>query len=160
MSKYYTYNKNSLKQLKDTFLRLVMVTGGVLAIVMPVTQLSTFASAKGGGIHGDSVTYVTRYTAETCPLPDLVKADYLEILSCGLVKRTGQDRDYFIRVDGFTNLTPVIRDIKQNVAIELPCGNIVTANKFTENAFAQTSPVPPPYRLYTESVKFTNTCNL
>jgi hypothetical protein len=162
MRQRYNYNKKlkSALALKLSVVAFVAIAA-IGTIVPSVTVLQGTSSAKGGGgggTPGDGVTYVVRYDQATCPLPESVKADYETILTCGLVKRTGQNKDFYIRVDGFTQLTPVIRDVRASVNVTLPCGNVATVEKFTENAFAQTSPVPPPYRLYTESLKFTDTC--
>jgi len=156
----YVYNKKLSNKIKDIIQRSLLVVGGLLAIIIPVSQLPSFASAKGGGVPGEGVTYIIRYDAQTCPLPQSILADYQEILSCGLVKRTGQNKDFYIRVDGFTQLTPIVRDVKESITVTLPCGNQALVDRFTETAFAQTSPVPPPYRLFTESVKFTDSCVL
>lgn len=156
----YSYNKKATNFMKQKIAAFGIATITVVAAVVPsINVLQGLASAKGGGgVPGEGITYVVRYDALSCPLPASVIAEYEQILSCGLVKRTGANKDYYIRVDGYTQLAPIVRDVKSAITVTLPCGNVSVVDKFTENSFAQTSPVPPPYRLYTESVKFTDTC--
>lgn len=114
---------------------------------------------RGGGTPGDTFTYSIIYTAETCPLPPVVRADYVEIAFCGLGSRSNKPADLVLNVDGYTMLTPgTVKDVNADAQVVLPCGNVATLSRFTETAFAQTSPPPPPYRLFTASNKIANTC--
>jgi len=138
---------------------LATLAASIIALVASVSAvLPASVSAKGGTPPGDTWTVFASYDAASCPMPDAIKADYVNLSSCVLAKRTGKPRDFYILSDGYTNMTPILRDVIAPTTVTLPCGNVVSISKFTENAFAQTSPVPPPYRLSVVSDKFADTC--
>ena len=105
------------------------------------------------------MTYPFRFTPETCPIPDEVKADYVSILFCGLGKRTNDLTRYTLVVDGYTNLpSGTVRTVGGVVGVPLPCGATLMVSGFTETSFTQTLPPPPPYRMSVTTGKFLDPC--
>ena len=154
----YVHTKKVTAAVRFKATAIALTSAAVAAVVGFAGILPASAFAKGGTPPGDTWTVYTSYDATSCPLPDAIKADYVNLSSCVLAKRTGQPRDFYILSDGYTNLTPILRDVNAATTVTLPCGNTVNVSKFTENAFAQTSPVPPPYRLSVVSNKIADTC--
>ena len=154
----YIYTKKISSRIKIGSLA-ALFAGALMALITSLGALAPASvSAKGGTPPGDTWTVYQTYDAASCPMPDVIKADYVNLSSCTLAKRTGKPREFYILSDGYTDLTPVLRDVVAPTTVTLPCGNVVSVSKFTENAFAQTLPVPPPYRLSVVSDKIVDTC--
>lgn len=112
----------------------------------------------GGGGGGDFWIPFVSYTAENCPISDLIRADYINISGCTLAKRSRDPNNFQILVSGYTNLPVLTRDVPGGNVFALPCGNLATVSGYTEVAFVQTSPAPPPIRLDVISFKIPDTC--
>lgn len=111
-----------------------------------------------GGGGGDFWIPIASYTAAACPISDAVRADYINISACTLAKRSRDLNNFQILVSGYTNLPPLTRDVPGGNQFALPCGNIAIVPGFTEVAFVQLSPAPPPIRLDVISFKIRDTC--
>lgn len=157
-----------MKSVDFRVVRLIAKKVGSLLILslmlLLIQSVATAQSKKGnernrGGVPGDTFVYSIFYSAENCPLPASIKNNYTTISFCGLGKRSNKPTEFILNVDGYTNLpTGTILDVRANVPVTLPCGNVTSITKFTATSFTQSSPPPPPFRFATQSAKFTDTC--
>jgi len=139
--------------------RMKWLAGAAAVAAIASVSGAVAAGGTGGGRPGDSFAQYTGYTAEACPIPDVVRADYLDIYYCALGKFTSRPSDFKLLVAGHTTLPAgTLREITATSTLTLPCGTTATMTRFTETANAVISPAGTPNGLGVQSGNIADTC--
>jgi hypothetical protein len=138
------------------------IVGAVMLVLGATTAMAASGSGGGGGgggIPGDTFSTKIAYTADTCPIPAVVRDDYLDIYYCGLGKFLSKPGDFVLLVAGHTTLAAgTVREIRATSTLTLPCGIVATMSRFVETVQPVISPPGTPNALGVQSGKIADAC--